>query len=44
MPKGSKVHRAYDAMRSKGYSKAKAARIAQSKTHQSLRTGRKTGK
>jgi hypothetical protein len=41
MPKGTRVHRAYKAMKRKGYSKGKAARIAQSKTGQSLKTGRK---
>jgi hypothetical protein len=41
MPKGTRVHRVYKAMRRKGYSKGKAARIAQSKTGQSLKTGRK---
>lgn len=40
MPKGTKVHRAYDAMREQGYSKGKAARIAQSKTGQALKTGK----
>lgn len=41
MPKGTKVHKMYDAMRSEGMSKGKAARIAQSKTGKSLATGRK---
>ena len=41
MPKGSKVHKAYDAMRDKGYSKGKAAKIAQSKTGQALKTGKR---
>ncbi len=40
MPKGTKVHRMYDAMREKGYSKAKAARIAQSRTGTALATGK----
>jgi hypothetical protein len=40
MPKGTKVHKAYTSMRRKGYSKGKAARIAQSKTGQALQTGR----
>jgi len=40
-PKGSKVHKVYTSLRSKGMSKGKAARIAQSKTGQSLKTGRK---
>jgi len=41
MPKGSKVHRVYKAVRQSGASKGKAARIAQAKTGQSLKTGRK---
>lgn len=41
MPKGTKVHKMYDAMRKKGVSKGKAARIAQAKTGKSLKTGRK---
>lgn len=41
MPKGSKVHKVYDALRREGMSKGKAARIAQSKTGQALATGRK---
>lgn len=41
MPKGTKVHKVYDALTSKGMSKAKAARIAQSKTGKSLATGKK---
>lgn len=40
MPKGTHVHRAYTAMRRKGYSKGKAARISQWSTGQSLKTGR----
>lgn len=40
MPKGSKVHKVYDALTDKGMSKAKAARIAQSKTGQALQTGK----
>lgn len=44
MPKGTKVHRVYTKLRSKGYSKGKSARIAQSKTGQSLKTGKKRGK
>jgi hypothetical protein len=47
MPKGSKVHKVYDALRDQGASKAKAARIAQSQTGQALKTGkppRKGGK
>ena len=41
MPKGSKVHKLYARLRRRGYSEAKAARIAQSKTGRSLKTGRK---
>lgn len=41
MPKGTKVHKMYDALREKGMSKGKAARIAQSRTGRSLMTGRK---
>jgi hypothetical protein len=44
MPKGSKVHKVYKAIRRGGASKAKAARIAQSKTGQALKTGRKPKK
>lgn len=40
MPKGTKVHKMYDAMRRKGASPAKAAKIAQAKTGKSLKTGR----
>jgi hypothetical protein len=41
MPKGTKVHKMYDALRSKGMSKGQAARISQSKTGKSLATGKK---
>ncbi len=41
MPKGTKVHKTYSALRRKGASKGKAARIAQAQTGQSLKTGRK---
>ena len=44
MPKGTKVHKMYEAMRNEGYSKGKAARIAQAKTGKSLKTGRKPRK
>lgn len=44
MPKGSKVHKVYTALRRSGKSKASAARIAQSKTGKSLKTGRKSKK
>jgi hypothetical protein len=40
MPKGTKVHKIYDALRREGASKGKAARIAQSKTGKSLATGK----
>ena len=40
MPKGSKVHRLYTRLRRQGYSKGKAARIAQHQTGQALQTGR----
>lgn len=41
MPKGTRVHKVYTALRKAGKSKGSAARIAQSKTGQSLKTGRK---
>lgn len=41
MPKGTKVHRVYEALLREGKSKASAAKIAQAKTGQSLATGRK---
>ncbi|MHC4121949.1 MAG: DUF7218 family protein [Planctomycetota bacterium] len=44
MPKGSRVHKVYTKLRSKGHSKGKAARISQSATGQSLKTGRKPKK
>ena len=40
MPKGTRVHEVYTALRRKGASKGKAARIAQHKTGQALKTGR----
>ena len=40
MPKGSKVDKVYEALKRKGMSSGKAARIAQSKTGQALQTGR----
>lgn len=40
MPKNSKVHRMYDAMVRQGMDKGKAARIAQSKSGQALKTGK----
>ena len=41
MPKGSKVHRMYEALLREGKSKESAARIAQARTGQALATGRK---
>ena len=41
MPKGTKVHKVYDALREQGMSKGKAARVAQANTGQSLHTGKK---
>lgn len=41
MPKGTKVHKMYEALVKQGKSKGSAARIAQSRTGQSLKTGRK---
>jgi len=40
MPKGSKVEKVYRALKREGASKEKAAKIAQSQTGQSLKTGR----
>ena len=40
MPKGTKVHKVFDKLRKGGASPGKAARIAQSKTGQSLATGK----
>jgi hypothetical protein len=40
MPKGTKVHKMYDAMVREGMDKGKAARIAQAKTGRSLATGK----
>lgn len=40
MPKGSKVHKSYTAMRREGMPKGKAARIAQASTGQALKTGK----
>jgi len=42
MPKGTKVHKVYDALRREGKSPGSAARIAQAKTGQSLKTGKKS--
>jgi len=44
MPKGTKVHRMYEALRREGMSKEKAAKIAQAKTGKSLRTGKRPRK
>lgn len=41
MPKGTKVHKMYDAMVGEGMDKGKAARIAQAKTGKALATGKK---
>jgi hypothetical protein len=40
MPKGTKVHKVYDALVRQGYDKGKAARIAQAQTGKSLATGK----
>jgi hypothetical protein len=40
MPKNTRVHRQYEAMREKGMPKGKAARIAQAQSGQSLKTGK----
>jgi hypothetical protein len=40
MPKGTKVHKIYDALVRSGASKGKAARIAQAQTGKSLATGK----
>jgi len=44
MPRGSKVEKVYKALLRKGASKGKAARIAQSQTGQSLKSGKKSRK
>lgn len=41
MPKGSKVHKVFDALKREGKSAASAAKIAQAVTGKSLATGRK---
>jgi len=41
MPKGTKVHKVYEAILRTGASKGKAARIAQAQTGKSLATGKK---
>ena len=40
MPKGTKVHKCYESLRSKGASKGKAARVCQDATGQALKTGK----
>lgn len=40
MPNGTKVDRVYEALKGKGMSKGKAARIAQAQTGKSLKTGK----
>lgn len=40
MPKGTKVEKIYTALRREGMDKGKAARIAQAKSGQSLKTGK----
>ncbi len=40
MPKGSKVDKAYQALRRQGKSEASAAKIAQAATGQALKTGK----
>jgi hypothetical protein len=40
MPKGSPVHKIYEAVRRQGKSKASAAKIAQAKTGLALSTGK----
>lgn len=40
MPKGTKVHRVYEALLRRDYSPGAAARIAQKQTGQSLETGK----
>jgi len=40
MPKGTKVHKVYEALKRKGYSVKSAVRIAQSQTGKSLATGK----
>ena len=40
MPKGSKVHEIYSALKREGASQSKAARISQAKSGQSLSTGK----
>lgn len=44
MPKGTKVHKCYDKLTKEGMEKGKAARVCQSATGKSLKTGRKPKK
>ena len=44
MPKGTRVEKVYQALLKEGFSKSSAAKIAQSKTKQSLKTGKRTRK
>jgi len=44
MPKDSKVHHLYEILKAKGMTKQKAVKIAQAKTGQSLKTGKKPKK
>jgi len=44
MPKGTRVEKMYKALLRQGHSKAAAAKMAQAKTGQSLKTGKKTKK
>ncbi len=41
MPKGTKVEKMFQALKRQGHSDASAAKIAQAKTGQSLKTGKK---
>ena len=42
MPEGTTVHKLYEKLKKEGKSKESAARIAQSATKQSLKTGKPT--
>ena len=44
MPKGTKVHKVFEALKREGMDEGKAARIAQSKTGRALATGKKPKK
>jgi hypothetical protein len=47
MPKGTTVHKVYEALKRKGYPVEKAVKIAQTQTGKSLKTGKppkKSGK